>query len=144
MASAGEVIKAWHGARIATTTATSSTATFTTTETITDSVTAALVNGERYLVEFWGRFSTSVAGDNIIVAIREDNVSGTRLNEEERDLVAASMGVAAYMRAEYTAAATGDKTFVVTGDRVAGTGNITRVAAVTGPALLSVTHIKEA
>lgn len=144
MASAGEVIEAWHGARIATTKATSTTSTFTTTETVTDSVTAALVDGERYLVEFWGHFGTTVNGDDVTVQIREDSVSGTSITQNTVDIPTGSVSIAVYLRTEYTAVATGNKTFVATGDRFAGTGNITRVASSGVPAFLTVTHIQEA
>ncbi|TAJ21830.1 MAG: hypothetical protein EPO65_00585 [Dehalococcoidia bacterium] len=144
MPSAGEVIEAWHGGRIATTTATSNSTTFTTTETVTDSVTAALVNGERYLVEFWAGFASSVANDQVQVNLREDNLTGTLLAFDVGVMPIASVIKAFYVRREYTATATGNKTFVATGDRYAGTGNVYRGAASTVPALLTVTHIKEA
>lgn len=143
MPSAGEVIEAWHGARVGTNTETSNTSTFTTTETVTDDVTVSLVNGERYLVEFNGAFQTSVAGDDVTARIREDNLAGTQLQGERRDILAGSINQYWYIRAEYTATATGSKTFVVTGVRSSGSGNIFRAGATTGPAYLTVTHIKE-
>lgn len=144
MPSAGEAIEAWHGARIATNTETTSSGTFTTTETVTDDVTAPLIDGERYLVEFWGEFVSTVAGDDVGVQLREDNVSGTVLTLVIKNIETASVAEAFYLRREYTATATGSKTFVVTGDRLVGTGNVSRLSASTLPAYLTVTHIKEA
>lgn len=144
MASTGEAVLAWHGGRIATTVATSSTANFTTTETVTDTVVADLVDGARYLVEFFGRFTTTVAGDDVTVQLREDSLTGTVLHAERRDILASGIAQAWYLRAEHTATGTGLTTFVATGVRTTGSGNIQRNAAATAPVYLTVTHINEA
>lgn len=124
-----------------TSTATSSTSTFTTTETLTDTITVTLVSGETYLVEHTAIWNTSAAGDYVAVRIREDNTSGTVLNGSDLYLQSTSRYPASYTRAFYTAVASGSKTIVATGQRVSGSGNITRSASSTNPAILSVTQV---
>lgn len=147
MPSAGESVIAGRmpGERIATQIDTADTATFTTTETTVSSVTAALVTGRTYRVSFRGTMQSDVAGDLINARIREDNSTGNQLQlrREQSTTATAGSGPSFDQEAEYTAVATGNKTFVATGVRAAGgTGNITCEGAVTQPRYLYVDYIR--
>lgn len=125
MSSAGQRLVAGRipGEEIALTTNTSDSSTWTTTETETDSVTAPLVSGRTYKIRWSGAIVTTVAGDVDLLRIREDNTTGTAL--QTRGLYLGSTisgGIPCTLEARYTAVATADKTFVVTGIRNAGTG----------------------
>lgn len=124
---------------------TSDTATFTTTETVVSSVTVDLVNGRTYKVRFVGTMQSDVNGDLINARIREDNSTGTQLQlrREQSTTNTAGSGPSFDMEAEYTAVATGSKTFVATGVRGAGgTGNITCEGAATQPRYLYVDYCR--
>jgi hypothetical protein len=146
MPAAGETIIAGRvpGERIATTTATADSSTFTTTETTVMSVTAALVTGRTYRVRFYGRFNSSVSTDRVVARFREDNSSGTEIATTDTPLTnySGTFGHAIEIEIEYTASATGNKTFVVTGERGAGSGNCNLEAATTRPAYLYVDYIR--
>lgn len=127
------------GERIATSTRTSNSSSFT-AETQTDTVTAPLVSGRTYRVRVVLAPSSSVSGDVDLVRMREDNSSGTLL-QFGRVYIGSATGYSAMLEAQYTAVATGDKTFVVTGARSSGTGNITHAAGATQPTYLYVDYI---
>ena len=113
--------------RIKTTTRTSDTSTVTSTETVADSVTASLVNGEKYRVTWMVGYTSSVAGDTVILRLREDTVSGTQMNLARGDVRLTNGAGSRWQlkfEAEYTATATGSKTFVGTFLRGSGTGNV--------------------
>lgn len=120
---------------------TASTGTFTTTETITDSITINLISGKEYELLFDGNFNSSVANDAVQVKLREDNVTGTELNETSVGLPVNSLWFRGTVVGIYTAVATGAKTLVATGKRVSGTGNITRQGGATLPSLLRVNQV---
>jgi hypothetical protein len=131
------------GERIATTTVTSDSSTFTTTETEVASVTAALVSGRTYRVRYMARFGSTVAGDWLMASIREDDTSGTVLTQDNVILEQSAVsGWPLTVEVEYTAGSTGDKTFILTGDRVGGTGTCRLEAAATRPTYLYVDYIR--
>jgi hypothetical protein len=140
MPSAGDpiILAKMPGFRVATTTSTSDSSTFTTTETEVLSVTASLIDGVTYKVRGNLKLASSVANDTVTGRIREDSGSGTELQQDVGEIVNTTTGVTINMQAEYTASATGNKTFVVTGVRSTGTGNIRREAATNRPAVLYV------
>jgi hypothetical protein len=146
MPSAGESVIAGRmpGERIATQIDTADTSTFTTTETVVSTVTAALVNGRIYRVRFVGTMQSDVTDDTINSRLREDNVSGTQLQlrRAQSPTSSAGSGVGMDVEAEYTAVATGNKTFVATGTRSTGTGNITCEGSATQPRYLYVDYIR--
>lgn len=129
------------GERIATTTRTSTPAGFTTTETVTDTVTAALVSGRTYKVSCWILCRSTVAADSENVRLREDNLTGTELQAARIYIPIITTTFVAPLEALYTAVATGNKDFVVTGVRASGTGTITHAAAATQPVYLWVDYI---
>lgn len=130
--------------QLARTTATAD-VTFTTTETAVMSVTAGLVRGRTYAVRFAGAWNSTNAGDRIITALREDSVSGAGLVRRQihmRTSVSALEGRPDAMEAEFVAEATGNKTFVVSAFRNAGSGTCGLEAASTRPCFLSVDYVR--
>lgn len=141
MVAAGTILRAGRlpGEEIAVATETSDSSTFTTTETAIGSVTASLISGVTYTIAAQVPLSSTVAGDDVDVRIREDNVSGTEMALTTVDIVSTTTPTVAVLNARYTAGSTGSKTFVATGDRVGGSGNIRREAASTRPQIIRVT-----
>jgi hypothetical protein len=131
------------GERIATTEDTSDTAGFTTTETVLSTVTAPVVAGRQYRVRFVSLIRTTVAGDDITSRIREDNSTGTERALRQDDIIhGGALGVHVNLEtALWTASSTGDKTFVATAVRIAGTGTISGRGATAAPRLLYVDYI---
>lgn len=129
--------------RIATDRLEADSSTFTTTETLVQSVTASLVSGRTYRIRWVGCFNSTVADDVVLGQIREDSVSGTVLQTGRVSipLASSSTGWHCYLEAYYTAGSTGSKTFVATGDRVAGTGTCHREASAARPTILYVQYI---
>ena len=127
--------------RIATTIRTSDTSTVTSTETIADSAAASLVSGEKYRVKWDVGYTSDTTADTVFLKIREDNVSGTVLTLVRGD-VRVTNGAGSRWKttaeAEYTAVATGSKTFVGTYVRASGSGAVKIVAAATYPTYLTV------
>lgn len=90
-----------------------------------DSVTAALVDGRTYRVRWHGAFGSTVADTTVLIRIREDDVSGTVVQEGNSWISSTSTsGVQSGTEGQYTAGATGNKTFVITGLRNGGTGTL--------------------
>lgn len=143
--SAGQLLEAGRipGERIATEIETSASSTASdSTEVLVQSVTAPVVSGRTYRVSFRGPITGSASGNIALGRIREDNTSGTELQNGGRIETATSSG--AYplnLEAEYTAGSTGDKTFVVTLARVGGSGTVNVDGASTRPAYLYVDYI---
>lgn len=120
---------------------TSSTSSFTTTETVTDQITVPLVDGDIYEVWWTGGIQASVATDTLLFRIRADSVVGTQLaGGRVIPGTTASYGPVT-LRARYTATATGNKTFCVTGVRNAGTGNFIRIGAADNQSIISVRRL---
>lgn len=112
--------------RIATTIVSSDSSAFT-AETVVMTIVAPLVIGRRYAIWAFPKFASTVDNDDVQANLRQDNVSGTTLQVDLRELTADNqegVGQTFTLYAEYTATATGNKTFVVTGQRNAGTGDI--------------------
>lgn len=128
------------GQRIETTTITTDSATFTTTETSLATVTPFLVTGRTYRIIWIPAFEITI--DGIIRAtIREDTISGTIINL--RDVWADNTGTATgvYVEGLYTAVATGDKTFVGSGDVLSGGGTANLNAAAIFPSYFYVEYL---
>ncbi len=115
---------------------TTSVSSFTTTETVTDTITTGVTSGKSYLIRWMGMFQSSVAGDSIEVRIREDALAGTSIMSGRKQILAT--GTLVVIRALWTAGSTINKTFVVTGKRVAGSGNIGRYGASDAPSTFTV------
>lgn len=136
----GAVSRVYPRSRIATQVRDVNSAAFTTTETVTDTVTASLIEGLTYTVNSFISVRSSAAGDRDLVRVREDTLTGTVLRSA--NVFVQATGTATdfplYQEVLYTAIATGDKTFVLTGSRAAGTGSITHTAGTANRAYLYV------
>lgn len=131
------------GEQIAETTATSDSSNFTTTETTVISVTAPLVDGRTYKIEADVGWQSSVSADRMRMRIREDNSSGTVLSETQL-IISTTATTTPYTKmatARFTASATANKTFVVTGERLAGSGNVRMEADTTRASFLGVYYL---
>jgi uncharacterized protein (DUF3084 family) len=117
--------------------------TFTTTESgALASVTVPLISGRTYRVRFTGGWNSTVLADTITVRLREDTASGTQVDSDtiNTPLVSSLRGGKVSVEGRYTATATANKTFVVTGQREAGTGNCRLAASTLRPAILEVLY----
>ena len=137
----GGVSRIFPGQRIATSTETTVSAGFT-AETIINTVTAELVSGRTYSIGLFTGITSTVAGDNAEYRIREDSVAGTQLQVIRKDLLATNITEVLFLYAQYTAVATGSKTFVGTGFRQAGTGTLTRNSSTTSPSYMYVEYVE--
>lgn len=129
--------------REATQTQTTDSSTFTTTETEIGTVTANLVTGATYGIWVTSHIGTSVANDIATCRIREDTVAGQQI--QERQVALPNAGVAGNicdMYTEYTAVATGAKTFSFTAARSSGTGNIRREAQGDRPTIFGIDYVR--
>jgi len=131
--------------RVATNKLTADSTTWGAAEAVATSVTATLVSGRRYEVKFVGKISSDVSGDTDNLRLREDNLTGTQFGFNQIYLVNTSgNGFFFVIVGEYTAVANGSKTFVMTGNRSAGTGTAHRIrAGGTTPCFFTVTAINE-
>lgn len=131
--------------RIATAAATSDSSTFTTTETQVMSVTAPLVNGQTYRVRFIGALKSTVANDRVTTRLHQDNTAGADMQNQNTVITTTTGTTSGYpvmFEAEYTAVATGNKTFVVTGQRVGGSGDINLEAGSDHPSYIYVDYVR--
>lgn len=120
-------------------------ATFTTTETVLITLTVPVVSGRTYSVDGKLRIQSTVGGiaEGCQVRIREDNVTG---NELDRLIInvattATTVGYGGMLLSRYTAVATGNKTFVVTGVRITGaTGTFRMEGSAASPNILAVRY----
>lgn len=117
---------------------TSDSATVTTTETTTITLVAAVEAGAVYQISSYARISSSTAGDVVVTRIREDNSTGTQIQGGQVECSTTSTtGYSNSLNTEWTAATTGNKTFVFTIVRGGGSGNIIHRAAATAPGFLT-------
>lgn len=129
--------------RVGTTIRTSDTGTVTTVETVSDSVTAFLTAGRTYAVVWVTGATSDVVADSIFCRIREDSISGNILCVNRVHSPAtngAGSRWPSYNYVEFTAASTGNKTFVSTYVRASGTGNVKVTAGTTIPTYLFVDY----
>lgn len=129
------------GERIATSVRTSTVGTFTTTETIVDTITVPLVSGRTYGIFSQADAQSSVANDQVIYSLREDDAAGTRIAVTRLTCLGTNAPFPGRLYGEYTAVASGDKTFVVTMVRTVGTGNITASGGTTQKMYLYVDYL---
>lgn len=131
--------------RVGKNTRTADSGTFTTVEAAIDSVTVPLVSGRTYRVRWNVAWAGTLAGDTVFTRLRENNVSGTQLNIIRSEIVAtggAGTRWPATIEADYTAVATGNKTFVGTGIRTSGSGNINAHAGSYFPITMTVDYVE--
>lgn len=118
---------------------------FTTTEVVLDSITVLLVSGVTYRITWDTQFGTTTgtssttAFERVRAQIREDDVNGTVIaTRDVCTIMGGGVSHPMYLQAKFTAASTGNKTFVATGDRQVGAGTITSYAAANTPVFLRV------
>jgi hypothetical protein len=88
------------------------------------------------------KVQSTVAGDLAFMRLREDTSAGTQNDATNVSIPTTSgSGFPGILYAEYTAAATGSKTWVVTGSRGAGTGTQSIAAGGSRPAYLTVDRL---
>lgn len=130
--------------RIATTTRIAS-STGVTSETVVDSVTASLVAGITYSVTWNPGVDSTVAGDTLLVRLRQDGIAGTQMQRSRVEIPATGGAGTRYIEtlyAEFTAAATGSKTFVGTIQRLSGSGSVSvECTDATEPVYLRVDYV---
>lgn len=113
--------------------------TITTTETTTITLVASVESGKTYELSAYARISSSTAGDVVVTRIREDNSTGAQIQGGQVECSTTSTtGYSNSIRTEWTAGATGSKTFVFTVVRGGGAGNIIHRAAATAPGFLTI------
>jgi hypothetical protein len=145
MSSAGQLLVAQRipGERIGVSTVVADSGTFT-AETVVMTITVPLVSGRTYSVFANPGLSSSVAADVIRASLREDSVTGTMLDSTIEDMNDATAPTtrkhALILLSDYTALSTANKTFVVTGERATGTGNVRMPGASTRPSYLLVRY----
>lgn len=137
MSEAGQQLVAGRipGERIGITIETADSSTFT-AETVIATLVIPTVVDRTYQVWAWVTLASTVDNDDVTARIREDNVSGAVLQESNWELthdLQSTRGVSDTLVADYVADATENKTFVLTGERAAGTGSIRREASATKP-----------
>jgi hypothetical protein len=129
------------GELIASSVATADSSNFTTTEVVVMTVTAPLVTGRTYSIWAGPTFHSTVDGDVVFAQLREDDVSGNGLDRTDDYIrVTTSTIDRTLLFSMFTATATGNKTFVVTGDRVIGSGNCRLEASTNRPAYMLVRY----
>ncbi|AXH89396.1 hypothetical protein AB0N38_26170 [Micromonospora aurantiaca] len=131
--------------RVGKNTRTADSGVFTTVEAAIDSVTVPLVSGRTYRVRWNVAWAGTLAGDTVFTRLRENNVTGTQLNIIRSEIVAtggAGTRWPATIEADYTAVATGNKTFVGTGIRTSGSGNINAHAGTDFPITMTVDYVE--
>lgn len=139
---AGENLRATDRRRVGTTINTTGSGTFTTTETTVESVTFSAIAGVQYEILYAAAlWKSSVSADVVSVRCREDSSTGTQLIGIDFDAVIANHYYSPVVRALWTASSTVSKTIVITGQRKSGTGNISRDAGATNPAITTVTSV---
>lgn len=108
-------------------------------EIVGASVTASLVSGRKYRVIFDTNIEGGAVDDRVVVRIRENNVSGTSIQEKNRVILHTSgtIGNPVRLEAFFTAVSTGAKTFVGTYDTSGLTG-VNRAATASAPTLMYV------
>jgi len=146
MATAGQVATAGRipGERIATTRVTSNSENFTTNQAVVMSVTGPLVGGRTYGIHAFVRFS-GVDNEDIGVRLLEDQIGGAQLQSLAMEMSVddqENWGEGRWMYAEYTATATGDKTFVVTAQVIAGSGPARLLATASRPCYMYIEYIE--
>lgn len=111
-----------------------------TAETAVVTVTVTLVNGCSYLIDAMFALASSVAADIVDGRIREDSASGVEMQFSRQTVDSTAQGQTFRLAAQYTATASGSKTFAITGARSSGSGNIRLEASSTRPSFIRVVY----
>lgn len=94
------------------------------TEAIVMTLTVQLVSGRIYLITANPGFNATAAGNILRAQLREDNLAGTAMDADVKQITAISSPstrkTVFSLMSKFQAAATGNKTFVVTAEVVSG------------------------
>lgn len=121
--------------RIETNKVTANSAAFTAETVIMTMDNLPVLNGNKYWLTAIVTINSTVAGDDIILRIREDGVAGTVLQIHEDDIISTTIQRTVTIQAEFVCTADSTtKDFVVTCARAAGAGNLNLQASATQPA----------
>lgn len=140
MTSGSQLANADIATRVGTMTVTSDSSASTGSDVLVGTVSAFLESGKKYALYATAALSSSGANDAGVIIIREDGISGTQLAARQVAIPgtgSTGYGVTAY--GEYTAGATGSKTFALTQRRTGSAGNVIARAGATTPTYLTVT-----
>lgn len=130
--------------RVGTTVRDTDTSTFT-AQTLINTVTANLVTGRVYRVTWDFRWTSGTAGDTVFARLRDTNLVGAQLQNSRIDgrlTNGAGSGWGGRIETEYTAVATGAKTFAATLALATGTGSVSVIAAADRASYLYVDFIR--
>ncbi|WP_156925881.1 hypothetical protein [Glycomyces arizonensis] len=108
---------------------------------VIDSVTAPVEAGKTYHLKWIVDVSSTVAEDVARLYLREDSISGTVRQINHLRMAMANQDFGITVEADWTAAATGSKTFVATAERRLGTGTFSCNANANEPAYLTVEYV---
>lgn len=139
----GNVNRPQAGQRIATTVRVTNSAGHAGTEVVTDSVTGQLQANLTYKISAQFVAQSTVANDMENARIREDSLAGGQLAVSRVFIPASGAGFFVHLEFEYTPTADELKTFVLTGQRVVGSGTITHAAGTNNPTTFYIDYIRD-
>lgn len=113
--------------RLATVDEGSDSAAISTVETQVGSIVAAVVSGKKYQISLNIKIAQSVGGDTFVWNLKQDTSGGTSV-DAWANVAGTTSGTMFTPRISFTAAATANKTFVLTLVRISGTGTCVRSA----------------
>jgi hypothetical protein len=117
-------------------------ATFTTSALEVASVSGSLVSGRTYRIRLLIHIGSTTTDSTVTFALKEDSSVGTDIQGHVNVPVPTATAAGHYyeMATEYTAVATGSKTFSATAVRATGTGTLRREAASIRPTIFTVEY----
>lgn len=130
--------------RIATDAQTSDSANIGATETVVQSLTVPLVSGRTYRIGWISGVNTDTNNAQYNAILREDSIAGAArdVHRKRIEVLGSSIGWWSRLEVFYTAGSTGNKTFVVTLQRVSGSGNVWREAGTNHPSRLYADYVE--
>lgn len=128
--------------RIGTTSYDTDSSTFTTSALEIASVSGSLVSGRTYKIRLITHIGSTTTDSTVTFALKEDSSAGTDIQGYVVIAVPTATSAGHYyeMATEYTAVATGSKTFSATAVRATGTGTLRREAAAIRPTFFTIDY----
>lgn len=109
-----------------------------TAEAIIETITVPVVSGRKYRVSYMFNVLASGSGNTLYVRLRETNVSGVQINYVQHQPAVTPIIDSRSFYTEWTAASTGNQTFVATVIRNSGAATSTFKGSAGQPRILSV------
>lgn len=119
---------------------TANSSTFT-TEAVVDTLSVPVVSGRRYKIVWDGAFYSDNGTGYARGRIRETNISGTVLMLRQVATTVTNQSFGCRMEVRWTATSTTTVTFVATGTRQSGTGNVGAQAGTDSPTTFYVENV---